>query len=345
MRRGSIWLLVILLVGLVACGQTSAPEPVETPTEVTMEEEQTETVELMPVQLRLDWIPGAEHAAYYVAKDLGYYEEVGLDVTINEGSGSSDSARLLGTGEIEFGIVDGAALVSARSQEIPIVSVAAIYQDTPISLAWLADRTTIETPEDLVGHSIGANPSSTHYIGMEAFLEAQDLTDRVEVTTIGFVGMEPLLNGQVDAQMGFVTSDPPLLTAEGHDVGFFLVKDYGVQMYGLTIATNEAFLSENPELVQGFVRASLRGFEFMIEDPLEAMEIERKYVSELDPPELGMERLDLTFPLIQTSETAEHGLGWQTEQKWAATQDTLLEHGVIESATDVEMMFSNIAFE
>ncbi len=57
----------------------------------------------MPVRLRLDWIPGAEHAAYYVTKNLGYYAEAGPDVTIDDGSGSSDSAKLLGTGEIQFG--------------------------------------------------------------------------------------------------------------------------------------------------------------------------------------------------------------------------------------------------
>jgi NitT/TauT family transport system substrate-binding protein len=334
----AIYSYILFGIILTACAQPVSPigapaSPEPTPTE------------LKPIRLRLDWIPGAEHSFYYVAKDLGFYQEAGLDVTIDDGSGSSDSAKLLGTGEIQFGVVDAAALISARTQGIPIVSLAVIYQDTPISLSWLPEKTSISSPADLSGLNIGANPRSTHYIGMEAFLETQGLKDKVTIIPIGFVGMELLLAGQVDAQMGFITSDPPLIKKEGFEAGYILVKDYGVHLYGLTIATSEQFLRENPTVVKGFVKASLRGLEYLLNNPENAIDIQRKYVSELDSTELGLERLELTFPLIQTSDTNAHGLGYQSLEKWNSSQEILYTQGAIDSKLSVETIFTNIAFD
>lgn len=300
--------------------------------------------QLVPVRLRLDWIPGPEHSPFYVAKDRGDYEACGLDVTIDPGSGSSDSAKLLGSGEIQFGIVDAAQVVNARSEEIPIVSVAVIYQNTPISIAWLADELTLKTPADLAGLTIGSNPASTHDILREAFLESQGLTGKVDIIPIGFTGVEPLLMGVVDTQMGFVM-DWNLVEDAGHKADFFLVKDYGVQLYSLTISTNEEYLTEHPDNVRCFVQASLKAYDYMISNPIESMDIARKYVPELDPSALGMQKLELTFPLIVDATTEDKGIGWQEEVKWASTQQILVDGGAVTDPVDPKALFSMLALE
>lgn len=71
---------------------------------------------LTPLSLQLNWNPNAEHAPYFLGRDLGFYAEEGIELEILPGQGSAAAAQLVGTGSSQFGVAVADALVIATAQ-------------------------------------------------------------------------------------------------------------------------------------------------------------------------------------------------------------------------------------
>ena len=300
---------------------------------------------LTPVRLRLDWKVGAQHAPYYLAIERGLYREAGLDVTIDEGSGSADSSKLVGTGQIEFGIVDAATLVTARSQNVPIVAVGVAYQRTPITVFGLKSRAgDVATPADLKGKTVGANPRSASSIGLDALLKAHQINkEDLKVIPLG-VGVEPLLAGQVELMTGFSNNDPLTVQAQGHEVVQLKIADHGIKWYGLSIATNEQMLQQKPDIVKAFTVASFKGWQEAQRDQESAVATVTRLKPELNAS-LESEVLRATLPLIESDATKQRGLGWQELENWTATADSMLDLRQFTTKVDASKLFTNQAFQ
>ncbi len=145
------------------------------------------------IRLHLEWKIGGQHAPLFAAKELGFYRERGLDVEILEGSGSSDTVKLLANGTVEFGYLNALMNIVGRQRGVPIVSLVVVDQKTPASIISLKES-NITQPKDLPGKIIGANPKSTTYQILEGFLTKQGIRrDQLTVAPIGW-GVEPLLS-------------------------------------------------------------------------------------------------------------------------------------------------------
>ncbi|MGA1197757.1 MAG: ABC transporter substrate-binding protein, partial [Candidatus Latescibacterota bacterium] len=121
------------------------------------------------VELILDWKSQMEHAGFFVAKTKGFYEEVGIDINILEGTAAPTAARVFGNGTYKLGVASGAATVMARAQGIPIVSLAVINQHSPVVVYALTEK-NIKEPKDLIGKRIGVNVGGTKHREFQAFL-------------------------------------------------------------------------------------------------------------------------------------------------------------------------------
>ncbi len=89
--------------------------------------------ELEPVTLQLNWSHEAEFVGYYVAKDMGFYEEQGLDVTVVEG-GSGKPARLtVLDGSADFAISSFAEQQQFLEDDQPVVAVGSVFQIPPLA--------------------------------------------------------------------------------------------------------------------------------------------------------------------------------------------------------------------
>src|SRR5690606_18471697 len=109
------------------------------------------------VNLLLNWVPTADHSPYYYAKAQGWYEQAGLDVSIESGKGSGVSAQRVGAGNTEFAIADMATALVAKSKGADLVAVMTVYANSPQGFYWLKSS-GITGPKDLPGKKLG-NPS------------------------------------------------------------------------------------------------------------------------------------------------------------------------------------------
>lgn len=119
-----ILILSLLVLGLSGC----------------QSQEPGSTSDLTKVTVVLDWFPNTNHTGLYVAQNLGYYEEEGLDVEIIQPS-EGGASQLIAAGQGDFGISCQEEVTVARSQNIPVVAIAAVIQHNTSGFASPVSKT------------------------------------------------------------------------------------------------------------------------------------------------------------------------------------------------------------
>lgn len=323
--KSNFLLLLVFAVFLAACGGT-AGEPVSEPT--------AETAALTSIHLPMGFIPDPQFAPVYVAAEKGYFAEAGFDVEFDY-SFETDGIALVGAGQLPFALVSGEQVLLARAQGLPVVYVMEWYQRFPISIVSKADA-GINTPADLAGRTIGLPGFfGASYVGYAGFLQANGLSEAdVNTEEIGFTQVESLLAGQVEAVVSYVNNEPVQLAAQGVAINELQVADY-IDLVANGLITNERMIAENPQMVEEFVRAMLRGVADTLADPDEAFEISKGYIEGLEDGRRAV--LDASLPLWEADT-----LGFTDAASWQQTQDVLLQMGFLDAPVDnLEAAYTN----
>jgi NitT/TauT family transport system substrate-binding protein len=316
-----IYFVLIILVLLVsACAPAAQPQG-----------------DLQTIRLPMGYIPNVQYAPFYVAVERGYFAEAGFEVEFDY-SFETDGIALTGAGEVPFAIVSAEQVLLAREQGLPVVYVAAWYQDSPIVIASKVE-TGIESPEDLIGRRIGLpGLFGANYIGLRALLSEFEIEESdVTLDSIGFNQVQALAADQEEAIVGYANNEPIQLSAEGYAINVIRVADH-VSLAANGVVTNEMMLAEHPEQVRAFVRALMRGLADTIADPDAAYEISKNYVETLAgaDEELQKEILALSIEFWVADP-----LGFSQLEAWETMQATLLEMGLLAEPLDLNAAFTN----
>jgi NitT/TauT family transport system substrate-binding protein len=192
----------------------------------------------------------------------------------------------------------------------------------------------------LEGIRLGSKKGSATFQGLMALLSANGMQlEQIKLVDIGF-GVQPLLVKQVDAIMGFSMNEPIEAESAGMPVTLMPISNYGVKTYGLTIASNPDFMQQKPEVVKGFMKATVRSVAETMKDPAGAVAAVTTAVAETDTKREA-KVLEHTIPYWQSKETEAQGFGWQTEQGWCDTIDVAKKVGLIETVLRAEDVFVN----
>lgn len=296
--------------------------------------------DLQKVRVRLDWKGGGQHAPFYLAKQSGFYKDEGIDVEIISGSGSSDVVKQVGAGAVEFGLVDALVLTQAAQQRVPLKAIAAYYLRTPICVITPKAKPITQPSQLTSGVKLGSKKGSATFQGLVALLSANNIPlEQVKLVDVGF-GVAPLLVGQVDALMGFTTSETVEAESAGMQINVMPISDFGVNVYGLTIVGNSSLIEKNPELAKAFLRATHKGMALAANDPAAATDSIVKQVEAADGPLQG-KVLAAATPYWTGPDTAGHELGWQSASRWQSTIDIAQKLGLIDRPVAPDELFTN----
>ncbi len=282
MNRGKSWIRVAAvaasgLLFLTACSSsedTATDTASETTDAATAEESATDEgacTELTPVSLQLQWFVQAQFGGYYAAKDLGYYEEQCLDVTILEGGLDIVPQTVLAQGGADFAISWVPKALSSREQGAGIVDVAQIYRTSgTLQVSW-ADS-NITTAADLAGKKVGNWGFGNEYELFAGMTKAGiDPASDVELIQQQF-DMQALLNREIDAAQAMTYNEyAQVLEAINPETGelyqpsdFNVINwnDEGTAMYQDAIWASEERLADAAyqDTTQRFITASLKGW-------------------------------------------------------------------------------------
>jgi len=320
-------LLLIICFGLLCSTITScALLPTKIPDSLT------------PITLNLTYIPNIQFAPVYVAIQNGYFEAYGLDVSVTYGN-EADMIALVGSGNQNFMIASGEQVLLSRAQGVPVVYVAAWYQDYPVGVVSFSDK-DIQVPSAMAGRDIGIpGLFGASYIGFEALRSSANLNDRdVKLISIGFNQVESLASEQVDAAVIYIANEPVVLKSLGYDVSVIRVTDY-LELVGNGIVTNENTIKKDPELVRQIISAFLEGVLFCKNSPDEAFEISKIFVENLGSSDVVVQKeiLAESIKLWQTEEP-----GYSAASGWINMQQLLLNIGLLTSPIELEEAFTNV---
>ncbi|MAO52536.1 MAG: hypothetical protein CML16_16845 [Pusillimonas sp.] len=287
------------------------------------------------VSIQLDYVVRGSHAMFFVANEKGFFKDNDIEITkINRGSGSADALRLVSNGNAQFGFSDLPTLMVGRARNVPAVALVAVNQLSPLAMIAVKDKHDLKKPSDLKGLNLGVHPSGSTYIFLKAFLSLNDMSlDDVKQSTVSPPYESFLLLGRVDAVPGYINAEVPELEAKAGGEGSLSIlrgSDYGYAAYGSGVFTSEEMIEKNPDLVQRFTNAYLKAFEYVINNPDEAVDIIIKANPEYaEKRDMLKAQLDADITTFFDDETLEKGIGIITPEHWKATAEILVDQDVL----------------
>ncbi len=327
MKKSLLLLTIVLLILASGCVTKNTPTAAETPT----------VGALTKISLPVGYIPNVQFAPLYVAIEKGYYKEAGLDVQIDY-SMENDNAVLLANDTLQFAILSGEQVLLGRDKQMPLVYVAAWYQQYPVGIV-SKKSANITSIADLKGKKIGLpGLYGANYIGAIAMLDSVGLSESdVTLDSIGYNQVEVLMADREDAVVVYVANEPVQLEAQGESVNLLKVSD-AMDLVANGLVTNEKTLNEKPEMVKGMISATLKGIQYTIDNPNEAFEISKKYVENLASADQAVQKQVLLSSIEQWKATQ---LGYSKPEAWTNMQRILTKMKLLTNAIDVTTCFTN----
>lgn len=220
------------------------------------------------VNLVLNWLPGGDHAPIFWAKEQGWYSDAGIELNIENGTGSGASAKKVGIGRNEVGIADLPTVLRAIGKEADILAVMNIYANSPYGIYW-KKSTGIDSFEDLKGHTIGNPPFDAARQMWPAIAKALN----IDPASVNFVNVKPnakiaaLKSDAIDATTSFYNIHYIFEGVLGDDMGFVALRDIGFNPYGNSIIANGAWAAENGETLSSFVSVTQKAYATCVATP------------------------------------------------------------------------------
>lgn len=305
---------VAVVIALSGCGGTNASGAQE-------------------VKVVLNWFAAPGHGGIYAAKDQGYFEEEGLDVTIEPGGPQVSSIQIVASGKAEFGLAHGDQVLIARNQGIDLVALAALNQRSPQAFMFHKGH-GIESFEELNGRTAFIQTGIPYW----DYLKSQyDLSNVRELPYLG--DSTNFINDKESAEQVYISGEPYFMKEQGIETEVKFISDSGYDPYNYVLYTTREYLDKNEETVRDFVSSMVEGWSYYKDSPDDILKI----INEFNP--------DMTFDSLKFQEqtlkeyiygfdAAEHGVGYMTEERWNTLIDQLYTAGLLKEKFEASEMFT-----
>ncbi len=237
--------------------------------------------DLTKVTLMLDYTPNTNHTGLYVADELGYYKEEGIDLEIID-TGSNGVEQAVSTQAVDFGISYQENITMSNDQGLKnLKSIYAILSENTSGLISFKDKEIIK-PADLKGKTYcgwGSDVESAivKYVAKEGDVEDKDVK-------IVNGGTDFLRSNKDDCDYFWEFKGWSGVEAnlENKEFNWISLRDLGLDWYTPIIITSDEYIKENKDVVQGFINATIKGYTYAVNNPEKASNIFLKYNKSYD---------------------------------------------------------------
>lgn len=290
------------------------------------------------VNYRLKWMINMSTVGDILAESQGYFRQAGLAVELKAGGPERDAIRELELGYADFGVASADQVIQAAAKGAPVVVVAQLFQVNPLQWIYFKDRARIDSLADLKNKRIGVTFGKNDEIIMRTLLAQAGIGEnQVRLSSVR-LDYTPFYKRQVDLWPVYTNTQGVeigrKLTQAGEPIGFLNPADHGVRFVANSVVTSERLLAQNPERVERFVRALLKGWQAAVDPANTEMAIADVQHYDRDTPrEILLEQLKATRALIQP--TGKEAIGRIDLPAWEQTEQIMLAHGQIASPVHV----------
>ena len=192
---------------------------------------------LEKVSLQLQWLDQFQFAGYYIAKEKGFYEDIGLDVEIKKYSHDINIVNDVRSQKTTYGI-GRSSLIIDMSKRKDIVLLSAVFQSSP--LVMLATKeSNITMVKDFIGKRIMVTPEIGSMVSLQAMANQNEVVKENVVQIQHSYDVNDLINQKADLMTSYISNEPYLLKERGIDYTIFDPKDYGFDFYSDLLFTSE----------------------------------------------------------------------------------------------------------
>ncbi len=315
-------MVLLILSGIILFG-CEKPSPPKAPDEV---------------KLQLKWLHQAQFAGFYMAQENGYYAKENIKITFLEGGLDVDIAGSVVSGKADFGVISPEEILINRSRGAPLTALAAIYRRSAMVFIARADSGIVR-PSDFAGKTVAVAGKG----GIREFelqLRAMMKKMKIDVSKINIVPFDAtfasLYSGEADITAAYYTGGLIIMRKKGMKLNLIWPNDYGINFYSDILATTDKMISDNPDLVKRFMRATMKGWQDAIEDYRQAVIVTLKYVHDQDS-DMQTAMMEAMLPLVHTGEDQ---IGWMKPEIWYEMYGTLYDQGLLEKPFDVNQAYT-----
>jgi len=326
LRIPAIALAVLLLaLTLAACGEKS----------------EDTTGKRESFGLTLDFYPNPDHAGIYMAQKLGYFEEAGLDLSIDTPSEPAAPLKQLAAGRTDLAISYEPEVALAREQGLDVVAVAALVNRPLTSMIWL-QKSGIKGVADLKGKTVATAGIPYQDAFLKTILARVNLSPSdVKAVNVGFGLLPALIGGSAQAMLGgFSNVEGIDLRERGKAPVVTPVDQLGVPTYDeLVLVARRQSLEADPEKFRLFLAALARGTDAAAAQPGAAT----KAITEANPdlePKLAAAEVKATLPLL-AARVEGQPYGYMDPEEWATFAGWMRDNGLIETLPQTSELLDN----
>ena len=215
---------------------------------------------LQKTSVQLMWLDQFEFAGFYMAKEKGFYENLGLDVELKKFNIETDVTKEVIEKKADFGTSSSSLLVDI-SENKDVLLLGSIFQSSPLILLALKDS-NINYIQDIKNKKVMLTKEQQKFATLQSMLISKGITlNDVQVLDHSF-NIDDLINKKTDLMLAYTTNEPFLLKEKGYESQIFHPKDYGFDFYEELIFTTKEFAQNNPKLVKDFYKATIMGWEY-----------------------------------------------------------------------------------
>ena len=287
----------------------------------------------------LDWTPNTNHTGLYVAQELGYFKEAGLEVEIIQ-PGQNSAEQIVASGHAQFGISYQESVIRARIENIPLVSLAAVIQHNTSGFASLKEA-ELTRPKHFEGKRYGSSGWPTETEILRSVMTADSASFEKLKVVEGVTDFFSTIGRDADFEWIFWGWDGVEAQRRGIALNYIPLKDLDpvFDYYTPVIVTNEKTAQADPELVKSFMAAVSKGYRYCIENSSSAADILIKAVPELAA---NAEQVKLSMAYLKDQYQAEAPRwGEQRLEVWQRFVDWMFNKRMLMTGMKADQMFTN----
>jgi NitT/TauT family transport system substrate-binding protein len=289
--------------------------------------------------LYIGWRAEPECGGFFQALSAGIYKKYGLDTEIRLGSPQTNSAIFLATNRVDF--IEGSSgdAINFVQQNIPLVTVAAMFQKSPRVLIAHAGQGS-DTLEEMKGKPIlvGAQALTTAWPFLKSRFGYTD--DQVRPYTFNEA---PFLTNPQAIQEGFLTEEPYILDKlKVPKPVVILLSDHGYQEYAMALITTRDKAATRADFVQRFVNASIEGwYSYLYGDPTPGNTYIKANNPDMTDDQIAYSiRVMKESGVVDSGDSKQLGIGAMTDARWQGFCQSLVDAGVVPAALEVKQAYT-----
>lgn len=296
----------------------------------------------------LDWTPNTNHTGFFVAKEMGYYQEVGIEIDIQHpgmDNYEQTPAKKLERGLVDFAIAPSETVISYNTKSTPVSvkAVAAILKSDASAVVTLYES-GIERPLQLDGKVYGSYQARYEDKIVEQMIRNDGGKGTLKIDYPEKLGIwNILLSQKCDATWIFVPWEGIEAQGKNIQMNYFRMEEFGIPYgYSPVIIARTQDIEEREHVFKQFMHATRKGFQFASKEVGEAAQILKKYVTDHDRQNIN---LALSQELINNHMEDPAEWGQMKGPKWSAFISWLKRFDLVDPHVDSEELYTNKLLE